>query len=308
MNKQEIIRAEGYHIPVLLHESVDLLVTNPSGIYLDCTFGGGGHSRYILERLSPDGHLFGFDRDPDALANCSINDDRFTFVRSNFRYLRHFMDFYGIGQVDGILADLGLSSHHLDDESRGFSFRFDAPLDMRMNSHGGKTAAQLVIERSQEELGDILANYAELKGSYRIATLLKRASDDGRLKTIQDLLIAVAPIIPERDKKSLAKLFQGLRIAVNDEIGALRQLLSDGSKLLRPEGRFVVITYHSLEDRPVKNFFRTGNISGERVTDHFGVSLSPISPLQSKPILPSADEEARNPRSRSAKLRVGVKK
>lgn len=307
MSKKEIIRAEGYHVPVLLQESVEVLVTNPDGIYLDCTFGGGGHSMHILEQLSPKGHLFGFDRDPDALANCSIRDDRFTFVRSNFRHLRHFMNYYGIEQVDGILADLGLSSHHLDDESRGFSFRFDAPLDMRMNSRGGKTAAQLIAQSTQEALGGILANYAELKGSYRIATLLKRASDEDRLKTIQDLLTAVAPVIPERDKKSLAKLFQGLRIAVNDEIGALQQLLMDGAELLRPEGRFVVITYHSLEDRPVKNFFRTGNISGERITDHFGVPLTPIKPLQSKPILPSTDEEARNPRSRSAKLRIGVK-
>lgn len=307
MSEKEIIRAEGYHVPVLLHESVDMLVTNPDGIYIDCTFGGGGHSKHILERLSPDGHLFGFDRDPDALANCDIVDDRFTFVRSNFRHLHHFMDYYGIEEVDGILADLGLSSHHLDDESRGFSFRFDAPLDMRMNSRGGKTAAQLIAESTQEELGKILANYAELKGSYRIATILKSASEEGKLQTIQDLLTAVAPIIPERDKKSLAKLFQGLRIAVNDEIGALEQLLTDGAELLTTNGRFVIITYHSLEDRPVKNFFRTGNIAGERITDQFGVPLTHISPLQSKPILPSAEEEARNPRSRSAKLRIGVK-
>ncbi|MBR8763727.1 Ribosomal RNA small subunit methyltransferase H [Porphyromonas levii] len=307
MSEKEIIRAEGYHVPVLLHESIEALVTNPDGIYLDCTFGGGGHSRHILEQLSPKGHLFSFDRDPDALANCSIKDDRFTFVRSNFRHLLHFMDYYGIEQVDGILADLGLSSHHLDDESRGFSFRFDAPLDMRMNSCGGKTAAQLIADSTQEELGAILANYGELKGSYRIATLLKRASDGGKLQTIQDLLTTVAPVIPERDKKSLAKLFQGLRIAVNDEIGALQQLLTDGTQLLRPEGRFVIITYHSLEDRPVKNFFRSGNIAGEKVTDHFGVPLTHISPLHSKPILPSAEEETRNPRSRSAKLRIGVK-
>lgn len=307
MREREIIRAEGYHVPVLLRECVEGLVTDPDGIYLDCTFGGGGHSRAILERLSPRGHLFGLDRDPDALAHCSIRDDRFTFVRSNFRHLRHFMAYYGVERVDGILADLGLSSHHLDDESRGFSFRFDAPLDMRMNSGGGRTAAQLIAECTQEELGGILANWGELKGSYRIATLLKRASDEGKLRTIQELLSAVAPVVPERDKKSLAKLFQGLRIAVNDEMGALSDLLVDGTELLRPGGRFAVITYHSLEDRPVKHFFRTGNISGERVTDHYGVPITHISPLHSKPILPSAEEEARNPRSRSAKLRIGVK-
>lgn len=308
MRDEKIIKADGYHVPVLLHESVEALVTNPHGIYLDCTFGGGGHSKHILEHLSPKGHLFSFDRDPDALANCSIYDDRFTFVRSNFRHLSHFMEYYGITQVDGILADLGLSSHHLDDESRGFSFRFDAPLDMRMNSQGGKTAAQLIASLTQEELGGILANFAELKGSYRIATLLKKASEGGKLSTIQDLLTAVAPVIPEHDKKSLAKLFQGLRIAVNDEIGALEQLLHDGTELLRHEGRFVVITYHSLEDRPVKNFFRSGNISGERITNSYGVPLTNIAPLQSKPTLPSQEEEARNPRSRSAKLRIGVKK
>ncbi|MDO5017618.1 MAG: 16S rRNA (cytosine(1402)-N(4))-methyltransferase RsmH [Porphyromonas sp.] len=307
MSDGTIIRAEGYHVPVLLQESVDALVTDPDGIYLDCTFGGGGHSKEILSRLSPKGHLFGFDRDPDAMNHCDIADDRFTFVRSNFRYLRNFMEYYDIQKVAGILADLGLSSHHLDDESRGFSFRFDAPLDMRMNSRGGKTAAQLIKETTQEELGNILAKYGELKGSYRIATLLKSASDNGQLYTIQDLITAVAPVVPERDKKSMAKLFQGLRIAVNDEIGALRQLLEDGTSLLQNDGRFVIITYHSLEDRPVKNFFRSGNIEGERITDTYGQQVSPIRPLQTKPILPTDAELRRNPRSRSAKLRVGVK-
>lgn len=305
--ERKITRAEGYHVPVLLEESIEALVTNPDGIYIDCTFGGGGHSRRILEALSPKGHLFGVDRDPDARDHCDISDDRFTFVRSNFRHIHQFMQFYGITQVDGVLADLGLSSHHLDDESRGFSFRFDAPLDMRMNKSGGKTAAQLIEELRQEELGAVIANYGELKGSYRIATLLKAASEQGQLKSIQDLLTTVAPVIPERDKKSLAKLFQALRIAVNDEIGALEQLLREGTNLLRPEGRFVIITYHSLEDRPVKNFFRSGNISGERQTDRFGVPITPIKPLQSKPILPTAAEEAQNPRSRSAKLRIAIK-
>lgn len=306
MSKEVVTRADGYHVPVLLEESIDVLVTNPDGVYIDCTFGGGGHSRHILERLSEKGHLFGFDRDPDARANCDIEDQRFTFVRSNFRYLRRFMTYYGIEKVDGILADLGLSSHHLDDESRGFSFRFDAPIDMRMNSSGGTTAAELIANKSAEELGQILATYGELKGSYRVATLMKRASDSGQLATISDLLNAVAPVVPPHDKKQLAKLFQALRIAVNDEIGSLETLLVEGEQLLRKEGRFVVITYHSLEDRPVKNFFRTGNIRGERHTDLYGQPLTTISPLSSKPILPTEEEVTRNPRARSAKLRVGV--
>ena len=307
MKSSEVTRAEGYHVPVLCDESVEALVTNPEGIYIDCTFGGGGHSRRILERLSPEGHLFGLDRDPDAAEACEIDDPRFTFVRTNFRHLRHFMDFYGIEQVDGILADLGLSSHHLDDEERGFSFRFEGPLDMRMNSRGGRTAAELIASLEQEELGKLLANYGELKGSYRIATLLKAASEQGRLSTIGEILSAVAPVVSERDKQSLAKLFQALRIAVNDEIGALHQLLSDGCQLLAPGGRFVVMTYHSLEDRPVKHFFRTGNVEGHRETDAFGAPITPLKPLQSKPILPSEEEVARNPRARSAKLRIATK-
>lgn len=304
MTEREIIKADGYHVPVLLHESVEALVVNPDGIYIDCTFGGGGHSREILKHLSPEGHLFGFDRDPDARDNCDIEDDRFTFVRSDFRFIDRFMAYYGVTEVDGILADLGLSSHHLDDEERGFSFRFDAPIDMRMNSKGGITAGQLIEQSSQEELARILREYGELRGSYKIAGLIKGAE---RLGSIQELLDAVAPVIPERDKKSLAKLFQALRISVNDEIGALETLLEKGAKLLKSDGRFAVITYHSLEDRPVKNFFRTGNLEGERITDPYGVPESPLTPLQSKPLLPSREEQERNPRSRSAKLRVGVK-
>lgn len=305
---QDIKRAEGYHVPVLLEESIEALVTNPDGIYIDCTFGGGGHSQCILEHLSESGHLFGFDRDPDALAHCSISDGRFTFVRSNFCYLRQFMNYYGVESVDGIIADLGLSSHHLDDEKRGFSFRFDAPLDMRMNSDGGVTAAQLIEEKSEEEIGKILATYGEIKGSYRIASLIKSASEAGHLCTIQDLLNAVSPIIPERDKKQMAKLFQALRIAVNDEIGALEHLLTEGTKILREGGRFVIITYHSLEDRPVKNFFKVGNIEGIRTTDAFGNPDTSVTPLTSKPILPSEKEITMNPRARSAKLRVGVRR
>lgn len=306
MEEKKIIKAEGYHVPVLLEESLSQLITNPDGIYIDATFGGGGHSREILKRLSPRGHLFGFDRDPDARENCDISDGRFTFVRSNFRYLKHFMHYYGISEVTGILADLGLSSHHLDDETRGFSFRFDAPIDMRMNRMGGQTAQELITRSTVDELADILKNYGEIKGAYRIATLMKEASDRGELRSIQNLLDAISPVSPLHDKKNLARIFQALRIAVNDEMGALQDLLEQGSELLIPGGRFSIITYHSLEDRPVKNYFKTGNIQGVRVTDHFGVPLSRLKPLNNKPITPKPEEEELNPRSRSAKLRTAV--
>ena len=303
-----IVTAGCYHIPVLLKESVDALDICPDGVYIDATHGGGGHSREILGRLGPKGRLFGVDRDLDALANCVIDDPRFTFVRSNFRHIAHFMDFYGVEHVDGILADLGVSSHHLDDEERGFSFRFDAPIDMRMNQAGGRTAAMLIRETEVGDLADIFKTYGEVKGSYKIATLLKEADKAGRLSTISDLLEALRPVCPPHDKKNLARIFQALRIAVNEEIDALRQLLEVSVELLRPGGRLSVITYHSLEDRPVKNFIRTGNIDGTRHTDVFGAVISPIEPLGSKPILPSAEEITQNPRSRSAKLRVGIRK
>lgn len=307
MEGKEVIRAEGYHVPVLLEETLEQLITNPDGIYIDSTFGGGGHSREILKRLSPKGHLFGFDKDPDARDNCNIKDDRFTFVRSDFRYLSYFMDYYGVDAVQGILADLGLSSHHLDDEERGFSFRFDAPIDMRMNHSGGQTAAELIKLSSQEELATILKDYGEIKGAYRIAGLMKEASDQGVLQTIQNLLDAIAPATPPHDKKNLARIFQALRIAVNDEMSSLESLLQFGAELLAPDGRFSIITYHSLEDRPVKNYFKSGNLQGERVTDTFGVPISPLKPLQSKPTIPSDEEIERNPRSRSAKLRTALK-
>lgn len=307
MEGKEVIRAEGYHVPVLLEETLEQLITNPDGIYIDATFGGGGHSREILKRLSPKGHLFGFDKDPDARDNCNITDDRFTFVRSDFRYLSYFMDYYGVDAVQGILADLGLSSHHLDDEERGFSFRFDAPIDMRMNHSGGQTAAELIKNSSQEELATILKDYGEIKGAYRIAGLMKDGSDQGALHTIQNLLDAIAPATPPHDKKNLARIFQALRIAVNDEMSSLESLLRSGAELLAPDGRFSIITYHSLEDRPVKNYFKSGNLQGERVTDTFGVPISPLKPLLSKPTIPSDEEIERNPRSRSAKLRTAIK-
>ncbi|MDO4770628.1 16S rRNA (cytosine(1402)-N(4))-methyltransferase RsmH [Porphyromonas sp.] len=307
-SEERIVIAGCYHIPVLLHESVDALDIRPDGIYIDTTHGGGGHSREILSRLGEGGRLFGVDRDLDALDNCTIDDERFTFVRSNFRHIAHFMDYYGVDKVDGILADLGVSSHHLDDEERGFSFRFDAPIDMRMNQAGGRTAAMLIKETEVGELARILKTYGEVKGSYKIASLLKEADAAGELSTIADMLEAIRPVCPPHDKKNLARIFQALRIAVNEEIDALRELLEVSVELLRPGGRLSVITYHSLEDRPVKNFIRTGNIDGMRHTDVFGAVISPMEPLGSKPILPSAEEIAANPRSRSAKLRIGVRK
>lgn len=304
----EAKKADGYHVPVLLQESVDALVTDPEGVYLDVTLGGGGHSRAILSRLGRGGHLFGFDRDEDAQHSHGIEDERFTFVRSDFRYLAHFMEYYGISEVDGILADLGVSSHHLDDETRGFSFRFDAPLDMRMNRSGGITAHEWLQKCTLECLTQVLKDNGEVKGAYRIAHDIIQAREASSLDTVADLLRAIERVCPREDKKNLARIFQALRIEVNAEMDSLRTLLEEGSHLLRPGGRMVVITYHSLEDRPVKGFFREGNLKGIRETDLYGVPLAQMTPLYSKPILPSQEEQERNPRSRSAKLRIGVKK
>lgn len=303
-----VTRAEGYHVPVLLEEVLEQLITDPEGIYIDATFGGGGHAREILARLGAKGHLFGFDQDKDAQAHCDLVDPRFTFVRSNFRYLAHFMHYYRVPRVTGILADLGLSSHHLDDPSRGFSFRFeDAPIDMRMNNRGGRSAQSYIAGASVEELAGTLKQYGEIRGAYRIAELMKTAHEAGKLKSIQELIDAIAPASPPHDKKNLARIFQALRIEVNDEMGALEDLLQAGSALLEQGGRFCIITYHSLEDRPVKYFFRNGNLHGERLTDTYGKLLAPLKPLSSKPTPPTADEIAANPRSRSAKLRTAVK-
>ena len=300
---------ETYHTPVLLQEAIDQLITDPEGRYIDATFGGGGHSRAILERLGPRGHLFGVDRDLDAQAHNELDaDPRFTFIRSDFRYIDRFMDYFGIEMVDGILADLGVSGHHLDDGERGFSFRFDAPIDMRMNQGGGRTALELVADSSAEELGQIIRDYGEARGAKRMGFLLKQAQEEGRLSTINTLIEALSPVIPPHDKKNLARVFQALRIAVNDELGALRALLRTGEELIRPGGHFSIITYHSLEDRPVKNFFRFGSFDGTRVEDpRFGGIIAPFKPLYSKPTDPSEEEVERNPRSRSAHLRTGVR-
>ena len=296
-----------YHNPVLLEESVDALDIMPGGVYVDATFGGGGHSREILRRMDSTARLYSFDQDADAERNI-VDDDRFTFVRSNFRYLENWMRYYGIGHIDGILADLGVSSHHFDDETRGFSFRFDAPIDMRMNKRAGKTAADILNDYTEEQLADIFYIYGELKTSRRIAAAIAKARAAKPIKTTTDLLTIVDPLMPkERQKKDLAKVFQALRIEVNREMEALKEMLAAAVRLLRPGGRLSVITYHSLEDRMVKNVMKTGNVEGKVEKDFFGRTSANMRPLQGKPITPSAEEQTDNPRSRSAKLRVGVK-
>lgn len=296
-----------YHNPVLLEESVDALDIMPGGVYVDATFGGGGHSREILSRMDSTARLYSFDQDADAERNI-VDDDRFTFVRSNFRYLENWMRYYGIEHIDGILADLGVSSHHFDDETRGFSFRFDAPIDMRMNKRAGKTAADILNDYTEEQLADIFYIYGELKTSRRIAAAIAKARAAKPIKTTTDLLTIVDPLMPkERQKKDLAKVFQALRIEVNREMEALKEMLAAAVRLLRPGGRLSVITYHSLEDRMVKNVMKTGNVEGKVEKDFFGRTSATMRPLQGKPITPSAEEQTDNPRSRSAKLRIGMK-
>lgn len=299
-----------YHIPALLPEALESLALHPGGVYVDCTYGGGGHSRAIVEHLSAEqgGHLYGFDQDSDAVAR-AMDDERFTMVYSNFRYLTNFMRYYDVDGVDGILADLGVSFHHFDDPERGFSFRWpEGVLDMRMNRNSRLSAADVVNDYSPERLAEILKLYGEMQGARRIAGAIVSARSRERIVTAEQLLDAVRPLIsPRQEKKELAQLFQALRIEVNDEIGALRNLLTSALKVLRPGGRLVVITYHSLEDRLVKNFMRTGNLAGTEVKDFFGRSLAPMRQLTSKPIVPGSDEVERNPRSRSAKMRVAVK-
>ncbi len=302
------ITAETYHVPVLRQESVDGLAVRPGGTYVDVTFGGGGHSREILSRLGDDGRLFSFDQDADAEGNI-IGDARFTFVRSNFRYLANWMRYYGVERIDGLLADLGVSSHHFDDAERGFSFRFDAPLDMRMNKRDGMTAADVVNKYDEARLADVFYLYGELKTSRRLASAIAKARAAKPIATTQDLADAVAPLFKrEREKKDMAKMFQALRIEVNHEMDALRQMLDAATRLLAPGGRLSVITYHSLEDRMVKNVMRTGNAEGVVRQDFYGRVLTPYSVVNNKVITPSDDEIERNPRSRSAKLRIAEKK
>lgn len=304
----QITTAETYHVPVMLHEAVDGMDIQPGGIYADLTLGGGGHTREILSRMNQNAHLYGFDQDEDAEQNIP-SDERFTFVRSNFRYLSNFMRYYGAdGKVDAILADLGVSSHHFDDSERGFSFRFDGKLDMRMNKRAGRTAAELVNTLSEEKLADIFYLYGELKNSRKLASAIVKARTDKQIETIGDFLDIVKPMFGrEREKKELSKVFQALRIEVNQEMEALREMLESSIRVLKPGGRLVVITYHSLEDRMVKNIMRTGNVEGRAEQDFFGRIQAPLRQVNNKVIVPGEDELKRNPRSRSAKLRIAEK-
>ena len=298
-----------YHIPVLLKESVDGLDINPDGVYVDVTFGGGGHSREILSRLGDNGHLFSFDQDADTENNI-VDDPRFTFVHSNFRWLSNWMRYYDIEHIDGLLADLGVSSHHFDDAERGFSFRYDAPLDMRMNREGGKTAADIVNDDTEEQLADIFYLYGELRRSRQIAAAIVKARQRKLILTTQDFLQVVDPLFRrEKEKKDMARLFQALRIEVNHEMQALSEMLTSATRLLAKGGRLSVITYHSLEDRMVKNIMKSGNVNGKVEEDPvYGRKASPYNLVNNKVIVPSDEEVERNPRSRSAKLRIAEKK
>ena len=299
-----ITTAETYHVPVLLKESVDGLDIKPGGIYVDVTFGGGGHSREILSRIGENGHLYSFDQDEDAEKNI-LNDNRFTFVRSNFRYLRNWMRYYGVEHIDGLLADLGVSSHHFDDETRGFSFRFDAPLDMRMNKRSGMTAAEILNNYDEEQLADIFYIYGEIKNARKVASTIIKARENKAIETTGDLMhITESLFHREREKKETAKLFQALRIEVNHEMAALKEMLYGAQDVLREGGRLSVITYHSLEDRIVKNIMRTGNAEGKVNQDFFGRTVAPFRQISNKVIVPNEEEQQRNPRSRSAKLRI----
>ena len=300
--------APTYHVPVLLNESIDGLAIKPGGTYVDVTFGGGGHSREILRRLGPDGRLFSFDQDADAEKNI-VDDGRFTFVHSNFRWLANWMRYYEVKHIDGLLADLGVSSHHFDDAERGFSFRYDAPLDMRMNREGGKTAADIVNGDSQEQLADIFYLYGELRQSRQIAAAIVKARTQKPILTTQDFLQVADPLFRrEKEKKDMARLFQALRIEVNHEMAALSEMLTSATKLLTEGGRLSVITYHSLEDRMVKNVMKTGNVNGKAEEDLvYGRKPSPYRLVNNKVVVPSEEETERNPRSRSAKLRIAEK-
>ncbi|MBR5465226.1 MAG: 16S rRNA (cytosine(1402)-N(4))-methyltransferase RsmH [Alistipes sp.] len=299
---------ETYHVPVLLEASVDLLDIKSDGVYADLTFGGGGHSRHILSKLGDRGQLYSFDQDRDTEANAP-QDDRFHYVASNFRFLRGALRWRGVEQVDGILADLGVSSHHFDEVERGFSFRGSAPLDMRMNQRGRLTAADLVNDLSTDELTRIFRDWGELDTPWKIASCLERARTKGRITTTAELVEAVKPCTPKKDEsKFLTKLFQALRIEVNGEMEALKMALEQSLKVLKPGGRLVVISYHSLEDRLVKNFLRSGNFEGKVEKDFFGRAEAPFELVTRKAVTPTPEELERNPRSRSAKLRAAIKR
>lgn len=307
-----------YHIPVLLKESIDGLDIKPGGVYVDVTFGGGGHSSEILQRLDGTGHLYSFDQDADAEKNIEKRlgergkgtgaGANFTFVRSNFRYLKNWMRYYGEENIDGLLADLGVSSHHFDDFERGFSFRQDAPLDMRMNKRASMTAADIIETYTEQQLADVFYIYGELKQARRLAATICKARTETKIKTTAQLTaIAEKHLNREREKKDMARLFQALRIEVNNEMTTLREMLAAATQLIKPGGRLSVITYHSLEDRIVKNFMRSGNAEGKISQDFFGRRETPFRLVNNKVITPTDDEQERNPRSRSAKLRIAEK-
>ena len=301
-------KTNSYHIPVLLQPSVDGMVLDPEGLYVDVTYGGGGHSREILSRLQGKGHLYSFDQDPDAEQN-AIENPHFTFVRSNFRYLRNWMRYYGVKQLDGILADLGVSSHHFDDAARGFSFRFEGVLDIRMNKLANMTAADVVNNYTEEQLANLFTSYGELKNGRKLATMIVKARTEQKIEKIENFLALMRPLFGhDKEKKELAKVFQALRIEVNHEMEALKEMLESAIEVLKPGGRLSVITYHSLEDRMVKNIMKTGNVEGKLKQDFFGRVDTPLTLINNHVILPSEEEQKRNPRSRSAKLRIAEKR
>jgi 16S rRNA (cytosine1402-N4)-methyltransferase len=296
-----------YHIPALLNECIEGLNISPNGTYVDVTFGGGGHSRGIVECLGEDGRLFSFDQDSDAEKNI-IDDKRFTFVKSNFRFLKNFMRYHNVGEVDGIIADLGVSFHHFDEADRGFSFRFDGKLDMRMNRRGGKSAADIIKNYPEDKLADILYYYGEMRNARRIAAEIVKKRESQMIESTSDLLSVIKNLVnPKQEKKELAQIFQALRIEVNDEMASLKSMLMQCAEILKPGGRIVVLTYHSLEDRIVKDFFRYGNFEGKAEKDFFGRVIAPLKQVNNKVIVPSEEEIERNPRSRSAKLRIAEK-
>ncbi len=293
-----------YHIPALLTETIDGLIIKPDGVYVDVTFGGGGHSKEILKRLHKNGKLLGFDQDEDACKNI-INDPRFIFVRSNFKYLKNFLRYHNIEKVDGILADLGVSSHHFDEAERGFSFRFDGALDMRMNTQSPFTAAILLNTYSEEQLADVFYLYGELHNSRKIARTIVKARSSAAFDRIFPFIEVLKPFFGrEKEKKDMARVFQALRIEVNKEMDVLKTLLEQSLEVLNPDGRLVVLTYHSLEDRLVKNFFRSGNFEGKLEKDFYGNIIAPLQAVNNKVIVANDEEIERNPRARSAKLRI----
>lgn len=293
-----------YHTPALLNETIEGLNLKADGIYVDVTFGGGGHSKEILNRIGAKGKLFGFDQDLDAIKNI-VDDKRFTFIRSNFKYMKNFLRFHGVEKVDGILADLGVSSHHFDEAERGFSFRFDGALDMRMNTESKITAASILNTYSEEDLANVFYLYGELHNSRKIARTVVQARTKEPIERIFQFIEILKPYFGrEKEKKDMARVFQALRIEVNQEMEVLRELLEQSLEMLNPGGRIVVLTYHSLEDRLVKNYFRSGNFEGKLEKDFYGNIIAPLKPVNNKVIIASDEEVERNPRARSAKLRI----